>query len=122
MAFKVKLDEALSGLLAASLRKRGYEVRTVLDQNWGGLKDPVLWPRILAEEVFFITTDKAFGDIRKHRPGTHPGILLLRPDRESLYAYQELLERVLEKHKLQELAGTVSVATSAGVRIRRPES
>ena len=61
---KVKLEGALSGLLAQSLRGRNYDTVTVLGQGWDGLKDPVLWPLVKAEGVFFITANKGFGDIR----------------------------------------------------------
>ena len=63
MTLLVKLDEPLSGSLATPLRARRYAVATVMAQGWGGTKDPILWPRVKAEGVFFITADKGFGDI-----------------------------------------------------------
>ena len=119
MSVRVKLDEALSAALVEPLEQRGYAVATVRGQGWGGLKDSVLWPLITAEHVFFITADKGFGDIRAFPPGTHSGILLLRPDREGLLEYRALLEEVLEKHGLESLAATIAVASPARVRVRR---
>ncbi len=115
----MKLDEPLSNSLAAVISAHGYSVGTVLGQNWGGLKDPVLWPLVHAAGEFFITADKGFGDIRVYPPGTHPGILVLRPDRESLPEFKSLVERVLATHKLEWLLGCVTVANPRGVRIRR---
>jgi predicted nuclease of predicted toxin-antitoxin system len=116
----VKLDEPLSGSLAARLQASQYAVATVITQGWGGLKDPILWPRIKAEGAFFITADKGFSDIRSYPPGTHPGILVLRPERESILAYGRLLDSVLQQHRLETLAGCISVATPSGLRVRRP--
>ena len=119
MAIQVKLDEPLSESLAEVVRFHGYFVGTVRGQNWAGLKDPVLWPLVRAAGEFFITADKGFGDIRMYPPGTHAGILVLRPDRESLPEFRSLLEIVLTTHKLDSLAGCVTVANSRGIRIRR---
>lgn len=119
MPMRVKLDEALSQTVAEPLHAGGYSVTSVRQQGWGGWKDSQLWPRLQAEKVLFITTDKAFGDIRAYPPGTHAGIILLRPDRESIPAFKALVTRVLERHRLESLAGTVTVATSRAIRIRR---
>jgi hypothetical protein len=97
VSFTVKLDEALSRMLVRPLQDGGYVVRTVKDQGWGGLKDSKLWPKLLAEKVFFITADRGFGDIRSYPPGTHEGILILRPDRESLPECASLLGWVIQQ-------------------------
>lgn len=119
MSLIIKLDEDLSASVAAPLLDSGYVVRTVHSQGWGGMKDPQLWPMVCAEGAFWITADKGFGDLRYYAPGTHPGILVLRPDKESIAEYSRLLERVLLVHPLKSLAGAVSVATPRGLRIRR---
>jgi predicted nuclease of predicted toxin-antitoxin system len=97
----VKLDEALSRMLIELFRSRGHAVRSVREQGWGGMSDSLLWPRIQAEDVFFVTTDKDFGDIRVYPPGTHGGILVLRPARESLLYFKSLIEDFLTRHSLK---------------------
>jgi predicted nuclease of predicted toxin-antitoxin system len=119
MGMPVKLDEPLSQLAAEPLLRQGYLIRTVRGQGWGGLKDPELWPNVLKEGIFFITTDKGFGDVRLFSPGTHPGILLLRPDKESILEFRVLLEAVMQKHSLEDLRGCLTVASPRGIRIRR---
>lgn len=120
MAMPVKLDEDLSPVVAEPLQHRGYEVRTVHGQGWSGTSDADLWKRLNAEGVFFITADKGFGDLRLYTPGTHSGILLLRPPTESIAAYRELLRLTLEQSTLDELRGAVSVASPSGLRSRKP--
>lgn len=119
MGMRVKLDEDLSPLVAEPLRAGGYEALSVVEQNWGGLTDFELWARILAEQIYFITADKGFGDLRVYPPGTHSGILLLRPDSESIAGYRDLIADVIRGHSLGDLAGALAVATPRGIRVRR---
>ena len=116
----VKLDEDPSPMVAEPVRTAGFTVATVLGQGWSGLKDHELWTRVVAEGLFFITADKGFADIRSRPPGDHPGILLLRPDRESVVDFRALVEAVVAEHDLNALSGTVAVANPHGIRIRRP--
>lgn len=70
------------------------------------------------EGRFLITADKGFADVRSHPPGGHAGVLLLRPDADGVRPLIDLLQRVLVAGDISTLAGTVSVATAKGVRIR----
>jgi len=121
MPVKVKLDEDLSATLSRLLSERGYPSATVHSQGWGGAKDPDLWPLIQAQREFFITADKGFGDIRLYPPGTHQGILVLRPDRESIPEFFALLRSVLDRHSLDSLVGALTIATHRGTRTRRAD-
>jgi predicted nuclease of predicted toxin-antitoxin system len=115
----VKVDEDLPQPVALSLRDRGYDAVSVVEQGMGGWKDPDLWQAVQAERRFLVTADKGFADVRLYAPGTHAGILLLRPDQDGIRPVVELLERVLANYDLGVLAGTVTVVTPRSVRIRR---
>ncbi len=115
---KVKIDEDLPKNLAVILHKRGYDVETVFQQGVSGWKDPDLWKSIQEEQRFLITADKGFGDIRAYLPGTHSGILLLRPDRDGIKPVTKLLENMLEKYDLSIFSGSITVATPRGIRVR----
>lgn len=115
----VKLDEDLSPIVAKPFRDAGLKVATVVEQGWSGLADQELWKRVVAEGFFLVTADKGFGDIRAYSPGDHPGILLLRPDRESILEFQSLVSMVLAQYNLETLSGTLTVATPARIRIRQ---
>jgi len=117
---RTKLDEDLSPRLREPLEREAHEVVTVASQGWAGMLDPELWPKVVAERVFFITADKGFGDVRRYVPGTHSGILLLRPARERRSEFLALLERVLASHRLEDHVGCLIVATSGRIRVRRP--
>ncbi len=91
----VKLDENLSNTHAQFLRDAGYQCDRVTDQGLSGADDEIVWQRVCTEGRFFITLDLDFSDVRRFPPGTHPGILLLRPSRRSRQAVLNLLSRVL---------------------------
>jgi hypothetical protein len=119
VGLRVKLDEDLPAAVVKVVEAHNHIARTVPGQGWGGLKDEALWPRVIAEGEFFITADKGFGDVRSYPPGTHNGIMVLRPAKESVRSFVELLDTTLKNHRLEDLVGTISVATTARLRIRR---
>jgi predicted nuclease of predicted toxin-antitoxin system len=76
---KVKLDENLPSGLALALRARGHDVDTVADEGLKGRDDATIWQAAQAEGRFLITQDLDFSDVRRFSPGTHAGLLLVRP-------------------------------------------
>jgi len=116
---RIKVDEDLPKAISQILRQHGYEAISVIEQKMGGTKDPALWQAIQAEQRFLVTADKGFADVRTHRPGTHAGVLLLRPDQDGIRPVVELLEQVLAGYDLRDLAGDVVVVTPRGIRVRR---
>jgi predicted nuclease of predicted toxin-antitoxin system len=119
---RIKVDEDLPNAAVQMLRRRGHEALGVIEQGMGGAKDPDLWRAVQAEHRFLVTADKGFGDIRSYPPGTHQGVLLLRPDQAGIRPVLDLIERVLAAYDLEPLEGTIVVATPRGVRIRRAKA
>ena len=115
----VKVDEDIPPIAATWLREKGYEASTVVQQGMGGWKDDALWQIVQSDQQFLLTADKGFGDIRAHPPGSHSGVLLLRPDVDGIRPILDLLRMVLAEVDIHQLTGTVSVATPRGLRIRR---
>lgn len=119
MAFAIKVDEDLPRAAVRLLREHDYDAVSVIDQQLGGWKDPPLWTVVQEENRFLVTADKGFADIRKYPPGTHAGILLLRPDEDGIRPIVDLLTKVLASYKLEDLARNVTVVTPRGIRVRR---
>ncbi|MCB0107858.1 MAG: DUF5615 family PIN-like protein [Caldilineaceae bacterium] len=117
---QIKTDENLPPIIAEKLRELGHDAATVLEQDMGGWKDNELWIAVQAEERYLITADKGFADIRQFPPGTHSGVLLLRPDEDGIRPLLNLMDYVLKQQPLENLQGLTTVATPRGLRIRRP--
>ncbi len=114
----IKVDEDLPPIVAQRLENEGYSANTVVQQGMGGWKDHALWQVVRADKHFLLTADKGFADIRHYPPGTHAGILLLRPKEDGIRPLLSLLEAVLARIDLRQLQQTVSVASPQGLRIR----
>ena len=119
MALRVKVDEDLPAAALRRVRDAGYDATGVVEQGMQGWEDARLWQVVQSERRFLITADKGFADARFYPPGTHAGVLLLRPDEEGVRPLVELLDRVLRRCTLDDLSGTIAVATQRGLRIRR---
>ena len=119
---RVKVDEDLPTAISQLLRAAGYDALNVLEQRMGGWKDVEVWKTVQAEQRFLVTADKGFGDIRVYPPGTHAGVLILRPDEDGIRPMVELIQQTLNAYTLDILVGTVTVVTPRGVRVRRPAS
>ena len=117
---RVKLDENLPLSLGEVLVAHGHEVDTVLTEGLLGYPDPEVATSAKAEARLLITLDKGFGDIRAYPPGTHPGILVLRLTDESGTAVRQAISELLTHHRLDELAGSVTVLHRGRLRIRVP--
>ena len=116
---RIKVDEDMPKAAVRLLRLRGHDAISVVQQGMGGTKDPSLWQAVQSKRRFLITADKGFGDIRRYPPGTHLGVMLLRPDQAGIRSVLALLEQALTAYDLEALAGTVSVVTPRGIRVRR---
>lgn len=120
MSAPVKLDENLGLSAVALLRDAGYVVDRVHDQGLSGAADEVVWQRVCAENRFFVTLDLDFSDVRRFPPGSHVGILLLRPRSRGRRDVLDILKRVLAEQTLERLRGCLVVADQGYTRIRRP--
>ncbi|OGV73040.1 MAG: hypothetical protein A3K19_23605 [Lentisphaerae bacterium RIFOXYB12_FULL_65_16] len=116
---RVKVDEDLPSDAVRLLQENGYDAASVFAQGMGGWKDRPLWDAVQTEQRFLVTADKGFSDLREYAPGTHAGILLLRPDEDGIRPVLDLLRRVLDNYALAELAGSTTVATPRAIRVRR---
>ena len=119
-AFLLKLDENLAQSHVDFLNGASYSAEWVMDEGLSGAEDAVVWHQAVAEGRFFITLDLDFADVRRFPPGSHPGILLLRPRNRSRDAVLEILQRVVREQPLDTLAGCFVVADINHTRIRRP--
>jgi len=119
---KIKLDENMPAHLAAVLNRLDHQVKTVPEEGLAGHKDEDIWTSAQSEERFLITQDLDFSDIRRYRPGSHYGVLIVRlrsPGRISLI---EKVQEVFESEDVNSWFGSFIVLTDRKLRIHFPNS
>lgn len=75
---KLKLDENLPQSLAEALDDLGHDVDTVRDEGLVRRDDKTVWRAAQDTGRFFITQDMDFSNVNDFRPGSHPGIMVVR--------------------------------------------
>jgi predicted nuclease of predicted toxin-antitoxin system len=119
---RLKLDENLPYDLATALGRRGHDVHTVAEEHLTGESDPVVVAAATDEGRMLLTLDRGIGDLRRYPPGSHAGVLVLRPVAQDPDSILTLIGRLLRTHPLDELRGCGVVVEPQKVRIRRPET
>jgi predicted nuclease of predicted toxin-antitoxin system len=117
---RLKLDENLSRHLKQTLSALNHDVATVADEQLLSQPDTRIGAAAKAEQRILLTLDLEFGDLRKFPPGSHPGIILFRPQNFGPLAVNRFVEKFVRDTELQLLSGCVVVVEPARVRIRRP--
>lgn len=117
---KFKIDECVSPRAAGICRQAGHDATTTGEEGLNGRQDAEVLAVASAEGRVVITVDRGFGDSNQFPPGSHAGIIVLRPDDDDKEQFLVFLERVLMKSDLESFAGCVVIVEPERIRIRRP--
>ncbi len=79
---RFKIDENLPKEVAELLNAQGHDALTVREQGHVGMPDPGLAKVCGSEERVIVTLDLHFSNVRIYPPEEHPGIIVLRLDRQ----------------------------------------
>jgi len=118
---RLKLEENITVAAKAPLVAAGHDVDTVADEQLVGRPDAAVLAGAVANKRALVTFDLGFGDPRAYPPGTHRGVVILRLRDQQPPNVVSVVQRLLENHDLDDLAGCIVVVTEALVRIRRPD-
>jgi len=119
---KIKLDENLSRHLKAPLERFGHEIHTVADEGLIAHPDTEVASAAKNENRMLFTLDVGLADLRRFPPGTHPGILLFRPDTLGPLTVNEFIVAFVKHADLDTLSECLVVVESDRIRIRRAKS
>ena len=117
---KLKLDENLPEQLAVVLRQLGHDVHTVPEENLAGHPDAGIWQAAQLEQRFLITQDLDFSDIRRFRPGTHAGLLLVRLPAPGRLALTRRVSAVFASEPIETGSQAFAILTDHKLRVRHP--
>ena len=117
---KIKLDENISRHLKPHLQQAGYDVFTAADEGLLGKSDVEVGAAAKSEGVILFTFDLEFADLRKFPPGTHPGIILFRPQSMGPLATNRFIINFVKETDITVLSGCIVIVDPTRVRVRRP--
>lgn len=119
---RLKIDENLPEEAAHLLRDAGHEAESVLGEQLGGRPDDQVAQICRNEQRALVTLDLDFADIRAYPPEEYPGLIVLRPNRQSRRHVLRLLRSVLPVLDREKLPGCLWVVSESGLRIRESGS
>jgi predicted nuclease of predicted toxin-antitoxin system len=117
---KLKLDENLSRHLKDILSEIGHDVLTAADENLLSRPDTEIAAAARRENRMLLTLDVEFADLRKHPPGSHPGIVVFRPPSFGPVAVNRFIADRVRVLDLDRLHACVAVVDDRRVRVRAP--
>jgi predicted nuclease of predicted toxin-antitoxin system len=119
---KFKLDENLGKQVAEILRKAGYDVDTVPDQQMCGANDKALIEICHIERRCLITLDLEFGNPLMFKPSNYSGIIVLRlPSKPSPSDLMEMVHTLTKTLGQRDISGKLWVVQRGRVREYQPE-
>jgi predicted nuclease of predicted toxin-antitoxin system len=118
---RIKIDESVSRHVADVCAAFGYEADTVYDEDLVGQPDSVVLGVATRADRILLTTDRGLGDVRFYPPGSHRGIIVLRPDRADGPAIIQFIRSFLDEYALEDFRDCVVIVEPKQVRVRRPD-
>lgn len=117
---KLKLDENLSRHLKPTLIELGHDVQTVANEGLLSRPDTGIAASANHEGRILFALDLEFADLRKHPPGSHPGIVLFRPRSLGPTSVNRFITSFVRSTDLATLSGSVAIVEPHGIRVRPP--
>ena len=117
---RLKLDENMPLDAVSLLAAAGHDVHSVHDEALAGATDHLVFEACRRELRLLITLDLDFSDVRAYPPGSHPGIVVLRPGSPDRDRIVSLLRRVEPMLAREELWGCLAIVEDERVRVRAP--
>ena len=76
---RIKIDENISRHLKVLFIQEGHEATTAAEEGLLGRSDVEVGATARCEGMALFTLDLEFANLRKFPPGSHPGVVLFRP-------------------------------------------
>jgi predicted nuclease of predicted toxin-antitoxin system len=115
---RLKLDENLPREAVVLAQGRPQDVATVQEQHLGGASDAQLLIICRQEQRVLVTLDLDFADIRLYRPADGPGVIVLRPQLQSIPAIVHVLGQALAFAESHDPKGQLWVVEPGRIRVR----
>lgn len=117
---EIKADENLPSEVATAFREAGHDCHTVWDEQLQGSPDVVIAERCRAENRVLVTLDLDFANILSYPPGSHPGMIVLRPHSADPESILRVLSRVMQELAVEQVDGSLWICDDSTTRVRAP--
>ncbi|MGH7486037.1 MAG: DUF5615 family PIN-like protein [bacterium] len=117
---KFKIDENLPDELAQLLRDSGWDSRTVVEQQLGGVDDPTVAKVCDEEDRILLTFDRGFGNIKAYPPAHHAGIIVFRLKSQDKPNVLLVASRLIQALRNRALKNELWIVHEHRIRIRFP--
>jgi len=115
---KFKTDENLPSEVVDLLNRHGHDAVSVFDQQLAGHPDQDVAIVCRYEERVIVTLDLDFSDIRVYPPQDYYGIIVLRPNAQTVVRIERLVTRALAALEDQAIARRLWIVEEHRIRIR----
>ena len=115
---KFKLDENPPHECVDVFRLGGCTADTVNEEELSGAADGEVIARCESEQRILVTLDLDFADVRAYPPGSHPGIIVLRPSSQDKRQLLALTTRLLAIFARRSPAGQLWIVDQRKIRVR----
>jgi len=110
-------DENIAKSIVAALRKKGFSVLSIREENLLGIPDEQILKLANKHQSIIITHDKDFGFLTHYPLTPHPGIILIRLKMPTPKNVAAVLLPFLMQTKIAKLKGRFTVVREGAVRI-----
>jgi predicted nuclease of predicted toxin-antitoxin system len=118
---RLKLDENLPEALIQILSTLGHDVDNTRLEGVAGKDDETVWKAAQEGGRFFITQDLDFSDLRRFKPGTHHGLLLVRLRAPGRLALASCIREAFVTHGVDSWLRCFVLLTDHKLRVHAPE-
>ncbi len=115
---RFKLDENIPESAKLILEAEGYDVHSVYDENLGGSPDDNIAEACRREQRVLITLDLDFADTRHFPPQEQPGLIVLRPVRQSEPRILDLIRRMTVVLTGEDIQGRLWIVQWDRIRVK----
>jgi len=115
-----KVDENLPDELAQLLRDSGWDCRTVVEQQLGGVDDPTVSRVCDEEDRILVTFDRGFANIKNYPPAYHAGIIVFRLKSQDKPHVLAVSARLVQALRERTLRNELWIVHENRIRIRLP--
>jgi predicted nuclease of predicted toxin-antitoxin system len=115
-------DENIFVPMVEALRKLGYDVFDIKEQQLIGTDDPVIYEMAVKRNRVLLTMDKDFSNIIKYPPGNHPGIIVLKLYKLPVSTATKIFMDSFQNLNNSDIIGNTVIIDKNKTRIRRKKN